>query len=122
MGKTPAPFSHGAESRASKGMEGPRKDLANYPNQGKAKESTNKDTTPSEGSTDKEQDKAAQYVCHQTLPELYKADLDTTEGPEGRNGISVHGPYCHGLRVLLIFSGSTQEMKLKVSQSAVDSD
>lgn len=117
MRKTLAPFSDEAESEASKDVEGWRKVLAKCSHQKKPKENPNKDTLPSEGSTAREQDKSDPSVCQQTLHKLDRADQDTWEDYKGRNGISIHGPNCQGPRVLLIFSGNTQEIRLKVTQS-----
>ncbi|CAO2826344.1 unnamed protein product [Amaranthus hypochondriacus] len=115
LGKTPAPFSPEEEPKASKYMEGTGRHLTTCLNQVKAKKSPRKDITHSEAPTDREHNTSVQTDCHQTLHSPARAGLSTREEYEGRNGISIHGPYCHGPRVLLILAGDAQEMGLKVS-------
>ena len=50
-----------------------------------------------------------------TLTEPSRQNLRSWDDVEGRNGISIHGPCCHGPRVLLTFMGRAQETGPKVT-------
>ena len=52
-----------------------------------------------------------------TLTDQTRCDRSSGEDVEGRIRISLHGPCCHGLRILLTVTGSAQKTKAKVVQS-----
>ena len=52
-----------------------------------------------------------------TLTGQPSCDRSSGEDVEGRIGISLHGPCCHGPRILLTITGSAQKIKAKVVQS-----
>ena len=83
-------------------------------------ETTNKQGKPTNTSNHEKSDIQQILITmadQATLTDQPRRSLSSWEDMEGRIGISLHGPCCHGPRVLLTVIEGAQETRVKVVQS-----